>query len=121
MTNVCVLLRKASTWMGGATHSGVEQLWCQAWQDNNANVTELVERTRAVAGGAEVLLVGRVVSATLQSSVLIHGRWRWRRQQRQRQQQHVASGALTPDTSDSHKCATEWRRWMGIIGECEKV
>ena len=107
--------------MGGATHSGVEQLWCQAWQDNNANVTELVERTRAVAGGAEVLLVGRVVSATLQYSVLMHGRWRWRRQQRQRQQQHVASGALTPDTSDSHKCATEWRRWMGIIGECEKV
>ena len=111
--------------MGGATHRFGHRANvvpdCQAWQDNNANVTELVERTRAVAGGAEVLLVGRVVSATLQYSVLMHGRWRWRRQQRQRQQQHVASGALTPDTSDSHKCATEWRRWMGIIGECEKV
>ena len=62
--------------MGGATHRFGHRANvvpdCQAWQDNNANVTELVERTRAVAGGAEVLLVGRVVSATLQSSVLMH-------------------------------------------------
>lgn len=101
MRDEYVRARLPPGWVAQRTDSGVEQLWCQAWQDNNANVTELVERTRAVACGAEVVVAGLMAD---EAELDADTRW-WKRIA-------SANAAVVIETHARHARGNWWDGWI---------